>query len=209
MKHFSLRTQILIVVGYAVLFWIIGVSLHGCDKWKDAYHVMSENYESEVENNKRLGDGFTKTLRLTEEQFAEREAEYIDSLSKLSKDKLKLQRVVDFFKIELEKEKKNIKLQWRDSIRPGDSIRVGRLIKSLENCLKVSLYSPDNDSFAYLSYKYSLDAALVVYKGKRTKDFKIGKLKLWRYGPRSLNAEMFTNCDSAKININHINIIKQ
>jgi hypothetical protein len=185
------------------------VCVDSCNEWKNRAHIANENYESELGNSKRLGEGFTKTLRLTEEQFAEREAGYIDSLSKLSKDKLRLQRVIDFFRIELEKEKNNIKLAWKDSIRPGDSVRVGRLIKSLESCLKVSVFTPENDSFAYLSYKYTLDAALVVYKGKRTKDFKIGKLRLWRYGPRSINAEMFTNCDSSIININHINIIKQ
>jgi len=204
----SLSTYRIIITSCIIVFlFSMIVCVDSCNEWRELAHISNQNYESEVNNSKRLGDGFTKTLRITEEQFAEREAGYIDSLSKLSKDKIRLQRVIDFFKIELEKEKKNIKIQWRDSILPGDSIRVGRLIKSLESCLSVSLYSPDNDSFAYLSYKYSLDAALIVYQGKRTKDFNIGKLKLWRYGPRSLNAEMFTNCDSAKININHIKII--
>jgi hypothetical protein len=200
-----------IIITTCIVVFVISmiVCVDSCNEWKNRAHIANENYESEMNNSRRLGEGFTKTLRLTEEQFAERESRYIDSLSKLSKDKLKLQRIVDFFKIELEKEKQNIKLAWRDSIRPGDSIRVGRLIKSLESCLNVSVFTPENDSFAYLSYKYTLDAALVVYQGKRTKDFKIGRFKLWRYGPRSLNAEMFTNCDSSKININHINIIKQ
>jgi hypothetical protein len=199
----------IILTTYLVLLFLLVVSIDRCNTHKHEASLLSENLEAERISSQKLGDGYARELSLTRSQYEERLETVIDSLRrKHGKEMAKINRILSHTRIELRDARDNIRIAWRDSIIPGETIRVGRVIKSDHPCITVKVYQPENDSAAYLTYGFEINGELFVYKGKRTKDFRIFGRRIFRYGSRSTDAKMFVNCgDSVQVNIEQIRII--
>jgi hypothetical protein len=121
------RERTLVVIICAILLGVIFLLTLERDAWKHKAIIANENYEAELLNSKRLTNGQTRTLQLTQDQFKEREESYLDSLNKLSDEKIKLSNVLRLTKFELSK-KQQTRVEWRDSLIAGDTIRIGRCV---------------------------------------------------------------------------------
>jgi hypothetical protein len=179
---------------------------------KHRINVLEDNATSYELEKKSLMDGFAYTQKLTQDEFKERYSGVIDSLNELrTSDKIKYNRVNSLLRLELNKERENIKVLTNDSLvyLKGDSIRIGRKGVLADSCLKVRVYAPDTSDYFMISTSLNLKADLVVYEGKRRTQHKLFGMNLFRSGKRLSTAKMFTNCDSANVEIRNIEIQKE
>lgn len=202
------RERILVVIICAILLGVIFFLTAERESWKHKAIIANENYEAQLLSSKKLANGYTRTLLLTEVQFKEREKSYLDSLNKLSDDKIKLAHVLRLTKFELIK-KQQTRVEWRDSLIAGDTIRVGRTIAVTDSCLSIEVFEPEASDTAYVSSFLDIKASVIVYEGKRTNQAKLFGINLFRYGKRITSAKMDTNCDNASIIIEDIEIINK
>ena len=202
------RERILVVIICAILLGVIFFLTLERDAWKHKAIIANENFEAELLNSKRLNDGHARTLQLTQDQFKEREGTYLDSINKLSDDKIKLAHVLRLTKFELSK-KQDVRVEWRDSLIAGDTVRIGRCVSVIDSCLSVNVFEPEGSDTAYVSSFLDIKASVIVYEGKRTNQAKIFGLNLFRYGKRITSAKMNTNCDNASIIIEDVEIINK
>jgi hypothetical protein len=202
------RERTLVVIICAILLGIIFFLTIERDAWKHKAIIANENYEAQLLSSKRLDNGHTRTLQLTQDQFKEREGAYLDSINKLSDDKIKLAHVLRMTKFELSK-KQQTRVEWRDSLIAGDTIRVGRTISVTDSCLSIEVFEPEASDTAYVSSFLDIKASVIVYEGKRTNQAKLFGINLFRYGKRITSAKMDTNCDNASIIIEDVEIINK
>lgn len=204
----KLNRTIIAVAIIAILLLLLFLQSMERRAWKNKAIIATGNYEAEVLNGLHEADGFTRTLKLTEEQFAQREDAYLDSLNELMDDKIELSRVLRLTQFRLSRKTQNT-VEWRDSLVMGDTIRVGRIISSKDSCLSVSVFEPANSDSAFVSTFLSIKGSVIVYEGNRSKQAKLFGMNLFRYGKRITSAKMNTNCDEADVIIQDIEVIKQ
>jgi hypothetical protein len=202
------RERILVVIICAILLGVIFLLTLERNAWKHKAIIANENYEAELLNSKQLNDGHARTLQLTQDQFKEREGAYLDSINKLSDDKIKLANVLRLTKFQLSK-KQQTRVEWRDSLIAGDTIRIGRTIADTDSCLSINVFEPESSDTAYVSSFLDIKASVIVYEGKRTNQVKLFGLNLFRYGKRITSAKMDTNCENASIIIEDVEIINK
>ena len=188
------------------LFAVMYISKSG---WKLRAITAEDNYTSSQVENQRLGDGFALTLKLTEDQFRSEVGTYLDSINKLNEENIKLSHVLRVTRWKLEKERKNIKVETRDSFIYGDTVRIGRKAWLRDSCMSVEVFAPDTGAYIYFTTKLSLDGSLVIYEGKRRTQHSIFGFNLFRSGRRLTTAKMNTNCDGAEIDVKDIEVIKE
>lgn len=202
------RERILVVIICAILLGVIFLLTLERNAWKHKAIIANENYEAELLNSKQLNDGHARTLQLTQDQFKEREGAYLDSLNKLSDDKIKLANVLRLTKFQLSK-KQQTRVEWRDSLIAGDTIRIGRCVAVIDDCLSIDLFEPEGSDTVYVDLQLDIQASVIVYEGKRSKQVKLFGLNLFRYGKRITSAKMDTNCENASIIIEDVEIINK
>ena len=202
------RDKITVLIVLAILISAIFLLMLERDSWKHKAIIANENYEAELLLSKQLNDGHSRTLQLTKDQFREREGAYLDSLNKLSDDKIKLAHVLRLTKFQLSK-KQEARVEWRDSLIAGDTIRIGRCVSVVDSCLSVDVFEPEGSDTAYVSLELDIKASVIVYEGKRSNQAKLFGINLFRYGKRITTAKMNTNCDNASIIIEDIEIINK
>lgn len=202
------RDKILVVIICAILLGVIFLLTLERNAWKHKAIIANENYEAQLLNSKQLANGHTRTLQLTKDQFKEREGAYLDSINELSDEKIKLSHVLRLTKFKLSK-KQQTRVEWRDSLIAGDTIRVGRTIAVTDSCLSVNVFEPEGSDTAYVDLQLDIKASVVVYEGKRSKQAKLFGLNLFRYGKRITSAKMNTNCENASIIIDDVEIINK
>lgn len=178
-------------------------------KWESARH--ESNYDALLENSIQERNGQAATLKLTREQFVKLRGHILDSLDKISPDRIKPRRVKSYASINIKDDNKNVKVQWRDSlVYVRDTVIKGRTLKFNDTCLNVTVYepaNPDSLEYAYITTAIDISANLIVYRGKRTKQFSIFGWNIFKYGPREDKAKLFTNCGNVKLE--HIEIIEK
>jgi hypothetical protein len=202
------RERTLVVIICAILLGVIFFLTIERDAWKHKAIIANENYEAQLLSSKQLANGQARTLQLTQDQFKEREGAYLDSLNKLSDEKIKLSHVLRMTKFELTK-KQQTRVEWRDSLIAGDTIRIGRCVSVNDTCLSVNLFEPEGSDTVYVDLVLDIKASVIVYEGKRTNQVKLFGLNLFRYGKRITSAKMDTNCDNASIIIEDVEIINK
>ena len=192
----------------AILLGVIFLLTLERESWKHKAIIANENYEAQLLSSKRLADGNARTLQLTQDQFKEREGAYLDSINKLSDEKIKLAHVLRLTKFELSK-KQQVRVEWRDSLIAGDTIRVGRCVSVMDSCLSINVFEPEGSDTAYVDLQLDIQASVIVYEGKRSKQASLFGLNLFRYGKRITSAKMDTNCENASIIIDDVEIINK
>ena len=202
------RERTLVVIICAILLGVIFFLTAERNAWKHKAIIANENYEAQLLSSKQLANGHTRTLLLTEDQFKEREESYLDSINKLSDDKIKLDNVLRMTKFELSK-KQQVRVEWRDSLIVGDTIRIGRCVAVNDSCLSINLFEPEGSDTVYVDLVLDIKASVIVYEGKRSKQAKLFGLNLFRYGKRITSAKMDTNCENASIIIEDVEIINK
>lgn len=178
--------------------------------WKSESRRHEDNYNILSKDASNAIDGISNTLKLTREQFESEKGGYIDSINKLNDERIKLKRVLHFTQFELKKYRENVPVNATDSFLYylRDTIFLGRIAKMQDSCLSVKVFIPDTGNVVYFTPSLTLKGSLIIYEGKRRKQLHIGKLNLFRVGGRLTTAKMNTNCDSAEISIQDIEIIK-
>lgn len=202
------RERTLVVIVCAILLGVIFLLTIERDAWKHKAIIANENYEAQLLSSKQLANGHTRTLLLTQDQFKEREGAYLDSINKLSDDKIKLAHVLRLTKFKLNK-KQQTRVEWRDSLIAGDTIRIGRSIAVTDSCLAINVFEPEGSDTAFVSSFLDIKANVIVYEGKRTNQAKLFGINLFRYGKRTTSAQMNTNCENATIIIEDVEIINK
>ena len=202
------RERTLVVIICAILLGVIFFLTAERNAWKHKAIIANENYEAELLLSKKIANGQTRTLQLTKDQFKEREGAYLDSINKLSDDKIKLDNVLRMTKFELSK-KQQVRVEWRDSLIVGDTIRIGRCVAVNDTCLSINLFEPEGSDTVYVDLELDIKASVIVYEGKRSKQAKLLGLNLFRYGKRITSAKMDTNCENASIIIEDVEIINK
>jgi hypothetical protein len=202
------RERILMIIICAILLGVIFLLTLERESWKHKAIIANENYEAQLLNSKGLANGYTRTLQLTQDQFKEREGSYLDSINKLSDEKIKLAHVLRLTKFELSK-KQQVRVEWRDSLIAGDTVRVGRCVSVMDSCLSINVFEPEGSDTAYVDLQLDIQASVIVYEGKRSKQAKLFGLNLFRYGKRITSAKMNTNCENASIIIDDVEIINK
>ena len=202
------RERTLVVIICAILLGVIFFLTAERNAWKHKAIIANENYEAELLLSKKIANGQTRTLQLTKDQFKEREESYLDSINKLSDDKIKLDNVLRMTKFELSK-KQQVRVEWRDSLIVGDTIRIGRCVAVNDTCLSINLFEPEGSDTVYVDLELDIKASVIVYEGKRSKQAKLFGLNLFRYGKRITSAKMDTNCENASIIIEDVEIINK
>ena len=192
----------------AILLGVIFLLTLERESWKHKAIIANENYEAQLLKSKGLANGYTRTLQLTQDQFKEREGSYLDSINKLSDEKIKLAHVLRLTKFELSK-KQQVRVEWRDSLIAGDTVRVGRCVSVMDSCLSINVFEPEGSDTAYVDLQLDIQASVIVYEGKRSKQASLFGLNLFRYGKRITSAKMDTNCENASIIIDDVEIIKK
>lgn len=202
------RERTLVAIICAILLGVIFFLTSERNAWKHKAIIANENYEAQLLSSKQLANGHTRTLLLTEDQFKEREGSYLDSINKLSDDKIKLAHVLRLTKFELSK-KQQVRVEWRDSLIVGDTVRIGRCVAVNDSCLSIDIFEPEGSDTVYVDLQLDIQASVIVYEGKRTKQVKLFGLNLFRYGKRTTTAKMDTNCENASIIIDDVEIINK
>jgi len=202
------RERTLVAIICAILLGVIFLLTLERNAWKHKAIIANENYEAQLLSSKRLANGQTRTLQLTKDQFKEREGAYLDSINKLSDDKIKLAHVLRLTKFELSK-KQQVRVEWRDSLIVGDTVRVGRCVAVTDSCLSIDIFEPEGSDTVYVDLQLDIQASVIVYEGKRSKQAKLFGLNLFRYGKRITSAKMDTNCENASIIIDDVEIINK
>lgn len=167
---------------------------------------LKDNNEAQAAERKHLEDGFAKTRLLTESEFEAEKGDLIDSLDKLTDAKLKVSRVLALTEFKLKHSFNRTKIQWLDSLI-HDTIPIGRKLSWADSCMKFNIYAPshpDSLDIAYVSGSIEIEADIVVYRGKRSKQVGLFGLNLFRYGKRETDAQMFSNC--GKIHLKHLEV---
>jgi hypothetical protein len=202
------RERILMIIICAILLGVIFLLTLERESGKHKAIIANENYEAQLLKSKGLANGYTRTLQLTQDQFKEREGSYLDSINKLSDEKIKLAHVLRLTKFELSK-KQQVRVEWRDSLIAGDTVRVGRCVSVMDSCLSINVFEPEGSDTAYVDLQLDIQASVIVYEGKRSKQASLFGLNLFRYGKRITSAKMDTNCENASIIIDDVEIIKK
>lgn len=206
-----MKTNIRIAIIIAVIVSLLGnVFLYkSMNHWKEESNRHESNYDALLQNAQNERNGYASTLRLTREQFEKLRGHILDSLDKLSPDKIKPTRVKSYASVNIKDDSKNVLVKWRDSlVYVRDTVIKGRTFKFNDTCLDVTVYEPlhpDSSQFAYITTAIDISANLVVYRGSRTKQFSLFGLNIFKYGPREEKAKLFTNCGTVKLE--HIEII--
>lgn len=202
------RERTLVVIICAILLGVIFFLTLERNAWKHKAIIANENYEAELLLSKKLANGQTRTLQLTQDQFKAREESYLDSINKLSDEKIKISHVLRMTKFELSK-KQQTRVEWRDSLIAGDTIRIGRCVAVNDSCLSINLFEPEGSDTVYVDLVLDIKASVIVYEGKRSKQAKLFGLNLFRYGKRITSAKMDTNCENASVIIEDVEIINK
>lgn len=202
------RERTLVVIICAILLGVIFFLTLERNAWKHKAIIANENYEAELLLSKKIANGQTRTLQLTQDQFKAREESYLDSINKLSDEKIKLSHVLRMTKFELSK-KQQTRVEWRDSLIAGDTIRIGRCVAVNDSCLSINLFEPEGSDTVYVDLVLDIKASVIVYEGKRSKQAKLFGLNLFRYGKRITSAKMDTNCENASVIIEDVEIINK
>lgn len=196
-------------------WWIILILLLGASAYYFAKSLDVLRYENQrlrdnndiaAEERKHLEDGFAKTRKLTEEEFEQEYAAVIDSLDKLTDEKIKVARVLALTEFRLKHVRRDSKIMWNDSLI-HDTIPVGRKLLFSDSCMKFKVYesnNPDSAQYAVVSGEVDIKADIVFYEGKRRKQVSIFGLNLFRYGKRESDAQMFTNC--GKVHLRNLEV---
>jgi len=198
----------LILTVAIILFFLFGFSFAKWQHWKDEARRHENNWNASIMSAQNERNGFAIQQRLTKDQFDQKYGKLIDSLNRISKENIRLNRMLSFTRIELERQRLNVKIDWKDSLINGDTIRIGRKLMFRDSCVRFDVFYPTDSSYALVSSRLRIKADLLVYRGKRMKQFRPFGIGLWRYGPRQVNAEVFTNCDSASVKVENIEIVK-
>jgi len=201
---------IISIILLIIIFFIIGAFLSIWGRGWKAKAIRSEtNLASALTDLTKARTEISITKTLTEQQLRDF---YGPQLDKLQEENIKLKKLIRFTEFELERERKNIKEFWKDSLiyLPGEIRIAGKKIVTQDSCLKITLFSPlGNDSVVFISTKQSIKGILAVYLGKRQQEFKLFKRRIFRYGEREKTAKMIINCDSSKVEIEDIEILKR
>jgi len=196
-------------------WWLVLILLLGASAYYFAKRLDVLRYENQrlrdnnsilSEERKHLEDGFAKTRKLTEEEFEQEYGAVIDSLDKLTDDKLKIARVLALTEFRLKHVRRDSKILWADSLI-HDTIPVGRKLLFADSCMKFKVYesnNPDSAAFAVVSGEVDIKADIVFYEGKRSKQVSIFGLNIFRYGKRESDAQMFTNC--GKVHLRNLEV---
>lgn len=201
---------IISIILLIIIFFIIGAFLSIWGRGWKAKAIRSEtNLASALTDLTKARTEISITKTLTEQQLKDF---YGPQLDKLQEENIKLKKLIRFTEFELERERNNIKEFWKDSLiyLPGEIRIAGKKIVTQDSCLKITLFSPlGNDSVVFISTKQSIKGILAVYLGKRQQEFKLFKRRIFRYGEREKTAKMIINCDSSKVEIEDIEILKR
>lgn len=201
---------IISIILLIIIFFIIGAFLSIWGRGWKAKAIRSEtNLASALTDLTKARTEISITKTLTEQQLRDF---YGPQLDKLQEENIKLKKLIRFTEFELERERNNIKEFWKDSLiyLPGEIRIAGKKIVTQDSCLKITLFSPlGNDSVVFISTKQSIKGILAVYLGKRQQEFKLFKRRIFRYGEREKTAKMIINCDSSKVEIEDIEILKR
>jgi hypothetical protein len=201
---------IIAIILLMAIFFTIGSFLSIWGKGWKAKAIRSEtNLNSALTDLTKARTEISITKTLTEQQLKDF---YSPQLQQLEEENIKLKRLLRFTQFELKTERNNIKEFWKDSLiyLPGEIRIAGKKIVSQDSCLKITLFSPQgNDSVVFISTKQSIKGTLAVYLGKRQQEFKLFKRRMFRYGEREKTAKMIINCDSSKVEIEDIEILKK
>lgn len=200
--------KIALLVVFLLLCFISGIYLSKAG-WKKRAITAEDNYASSKIESQKLGDGFALTLKLTEEQFEAELNGYVDSINTLNDEKIKLSRILRFTQFQLEQERKNIKVETRDSFIYGDTVRIGRKAWLRDSCMSVEVFAPDTGSYVYFTTKLSIKGSLIVYEGLRRNQHTLFGMNIFRSGKRLTTAKMNTNCDGAELDVKDIEVIRK
>lgn len=201
---------IIAIILLMIIFFTIGAFLSTWGRGWRAKAIRSEtNLTSALTDLTKARTEISITKTLTEQQLRDF---YGPQIKQLEEENIKLKRLIRFTEFELKTERNNIKEYWQDSLiyLPGEIKFAGKKIVSKDSCLKITLFSPEgNDSLVFISAAQSIKGTLAVYFGKRQQEFKLFKRRIFRYGEREKTAKMIINCDSSKVEIEDIEILKR
>lgn len=186
----------LVIVG--IFMYLFAARL---DKLREENVRLTENNSILHDQRNHLADGFARTVKLTEQEFDREYGSLVDSLDKVSKEKIKVDRVLALTEFRLKHTRRDVRIAWMDSL-VYDTVSVGRKLLFTDSCMKFKLYEPNNpDSvgFAIVSGEVDINADIIFYEGKRRKQVKVFGLNLFRYGKRESDAKMFSNCGTINL----------
>lgn len=203
-----MRTQIYLIAGLILLSLFI-LTIEQCNRIK--------HYKSDIERHKNnynalttiingMDSSYSVQINLDREQFDQEYDQLIDSLNKKMNLKIKSSRVDRLSNIKIKRIHDTL-IVWRDSILPGDTIIKGKSIQFEDKCFNFSVYSPSDTNIAMVRTDLNIDTYIIIHKGKRSKQFKIASLPIFRYGKRAIETTATTNCTGAKLKIIDIQII--
>jgi len=201
------RTLILLGI-IILLMFSTGIFFSWWQQERSKSLIAETNYNSSI---KELSSKAI-TVQLTVDQLREQKGDLIDSLNKLSTANIKANRLLDLARMQIVKERNNVKTEWRDtgSVREGKYVKIGRKLRFADQCSSFDVFYPTDSSYALISSLINIKADLAVYQGKRSREAKLFRWTVFRYGPRQTEAELFTSCgDSAKITLEHIRVLKK
>jgi len=188
------------------LMVLIATCIHQCNQAKH-YRLEADRYQTnymalnKVLNN--IDSSYAVQINLERDEFTAMYTDLIDSLNRKYNLKIKANRVKGLNNIKIQRIRDTITI-WRDSILPGDTIIRGKKIQFEDQCFAFSVYTPSDSNIAMIRTKLDIDTYIIVYKGKRSKQFKIANLPIFRYGKRTIDSEARTNCTGAKLKIKEI-----
>jgi hypothetical protein len=188
------------------LLALIVTCIHQCNQakyYKSEADRHSNNYNAVNDMLNNIDSSYAVKINLQRDEFDQVYTNLIDSLNKKYKLKIKANRVNGLNNIKIQRIRDTITI-WRDSILPGDTIIKGKQIKFEDDCVKFSVYSPADSNIAMIRTELDIDTYIIVHKGKRSKQFKIANLPLFRYGKRTITTDARTNCTGAKLKIKEI-----
>jgi hypothetical protein len=199
------------IILYSVILVLIIICVSTCadrHAWREKAITAEANYEAEYLNSLHKSNGYTNTLNLTKEQFERREDGYLDSLNNILDENIKLSRVLRMTKFNINT-KYSDRIIWRDSLILGDTIRLGRIISSKNECMAFDVFEPKGSDTTFVTSSLSVKGSVIVYKGKRNKQVRLFGVKLFRYGRRNTSAKMVTTCKDAEVFIQDVEVVKE
>lgn len=203
------KSHILLIIGYVILFLLLGYAIARWDHWYGESNRHEQNYKSQVESNRKLQNGIAITQELTRKQFEERFKFAIDSLKRITSEKIR--RINQYAELRI-KQAQSQEVYWRDSLIyvEGQPKIVGRTIKFGDSCFKGSVYYPLDSAYALVNYDTDIQAKVIFFEGRRVKELRLfGKRIIGLpWGERENKVQVFTNCDSAKIEVQNIQVIR-
>jgi hypothetical protein len=194
--------SIIILIGII----LIVTCINQCNKanhYKKEAERHKNNYEQLDELLNNIDSSYAVQINLERDQFNQMYTDLVDSLNRKYNLKLKTSRITGLNNIKVERIKDTL-IVWKDSIIPGSTIIKGKKIQFEDNCMDFTVYTPTDTNIAMVRTKLDIDTYIIVYKGKRSKEFKIANIPLFRYGKRTIESEARTNCTGAKLKIKEI-----